>query len=74
MADHGFRVDAIYWDGVLRGSSPAFRCGITVQRDAGCAENAERKKRAAHRRMIQRGTGEAGIVFTVTALNALCLK
>jgi hypothetical protein len=49
MADHGFRVDAIYWDGALRRSSPAFR--------AGYAENAERKNRVVRHRMIQRGTG-----------------
>ncbi len=43
MADHGFRVDAIYWDGVPRGSSPAFRAGSPQS-----APRMQRGKNALH--------------------------
>ena len=47
MADHGFRVDAIYWDGVPRESSPAFRAR-PLSRETRDAPRMQRGKNALH--------------------------
>jgi hypothetical protein len=47
MAVHGFRVDAIYWDGVPRGSSSVFREG-SLSRETRDAPRMQRGINALH--------------------------